>query len=226
MSAPLPAAVLWDMDGTLVDTEPSWTAAEYALVAEHGGTWSDEHAQAIVGSSLLVAAEYIRRHGGVALPAETIVETMLDHVVADVERAVVWRPGARELLEALRAAGVPCALVTMSWARLADAVVSILPAGTFAAVVTGDQVRQGKPHPEPYLEAARRLGVAAADCVAIEDSQTGVASAQAAGAVVVAVPHVVPVPPAPGRVVVASLEGLTPSGLATLADQVRAPRAS
>jgi HAD superfamily hydrolase (TIGR01509 family) len=162
----------------------------------------------------------------VALPAETIVEALIDRVVADVERSVVWRPGARELLEGLRAAGVPCALVTMSWTRLADAVVSVLPAGSFAAVVTGDQVRHGKPHPESYLEAARRLGVDPGDCIAIEDSQTGVASAQAAGAAVVAVPHVVPVPPAPGRVVVASLEGLTPSGLAGLANQVRAPRAS
>ncbi len=224
LSRPLPKAVLWDMDGTLVDTEPSWIAAEYALVAEHGGTWSDQHAHAIVGNPLLVSAEYIRRHGGVALPAETIVEQLIDRVVADVERHVAWRPGARELLEALRGAGVPCALVTMSWARLADAVVSTLPEGTFAAVVTGDQVRHGKPHPEPYLEAARRLGVDIDHCVAIEDSQTGAASAQAAGAAVVAVPHVVPVPPAPGRVVVASLDGLTPTGLAALADDLRARR--
>jgi HAD superfamily hydrolase (TIGR01509 family) len=224
MSGPLPKAVLWDMDGTLVDTEPSWIAAEYALVAAHGGTWSDQHAHALVGNPLLVSAEYIRRYGGVTLPAETIVEQLIDRVVADVERRVAWRPGARELLEALRAAGVPCALVTMSWARLADAVVSTLPEGTFAAVVTGDQVRHGKPHPEPYLEAARRLGVDIDDCVAIEDSQTGAASAQAAGAAVVAVPHVVPVPPAPGRVVVASLAGLTPAGLAALADDLRLSR--
>ena len=216
MSTPLPAAVLWDMDGTLVDTEPSWIDAEYALVAEHGGSWSDEHAHALVGSPLLVSAEYIRRHGGVDLPPAVIVEELLDRVVAEVRRAVPWRPGARELLLSLHAAGVPCALVTMSYARLADAVVGALPAGVFAAVVPGDQVRHGKPHPEPYLTAAQRLGVAPQECVAIEDSPPGVRSAQAAGAAVVAVPHVVPIPPGPGRVVVDTLEGLSPAGLARL----------
>ena len=221
MTPSLPAAVLWDMDGTLVDTEPSWIAAEYALVADHGGTWSDEHAHALVGNPLLVSAEYIRRHGRVDLPAEVVVEQLLDAVVADVRRRVPWRPGARELLGALQDAGVPCALVTMSYARLADAVLAPLPDGAFATVVTGDEVRHGKPHPEPYLTAARRLGVAPPGCVAIEDSLTGVASAEAAGCAVVAVPHVVPVPPGPGRVVVETLAGLTPSGLSGLA---RAPR--
>ncbi len=216
MNPSLPRAVLWDMDGTLVDTEPSWIAAEYALVAEHGGTWNDEHAHALVGNPLLVSGEYIRRHGGVDLPVEEIVEQLLDRVVADVRRSVPWRPGARELLLALREEGVPCALVTMSWARLVDAVLAQLPGDTFAAVVAGDQVRHGKPHPEPYLTAAARLGVAPGECVAIEDSQTGVASAHAAGAAVVAVPNVVAIPPGPGRVVVDTLEGLSPAGLARL----------
>jgi HAD superfamily hydrolase (TIGR01509 family) len=217
VSGDLPAAVLWDMDGTLVDTEPSWMAAEYGLVAEYGGSWSEEQARALVGNPLLVSAESIRREGGVDLPLEVIVERMLDHVVADVRRHLPWRPGARQLLAALRAAGVPCALVTMSYARLTDAVVSALPTGTFATVVTGDSVLNGKPHPEPYLTAARRLGVATQDCVAVEDSRTGAASAYAAGCAVVAVPHVVPVPPGPGIVVVDTLEGLTPAGLARVA---------
>jgi HAD superfamily hydrolase (TIGR01509 family) len=212
----LPAAVLWDMDGTLVDTEPYWIAAEYALVAEHGGTWSDAHAHALVGSDLLVSGEYIRRHGGVDLPAARIVEDLLDRVVASVLEHIPWRPGAQELLAALGADGVPCALVTMSYRRLADAVTAALPAGTFATVVTGDEVRYGKPHPEPYLEAAARLGVPVQECVAIEDSRTGVASAEAAGVPVLAVPHLVPIPEGPGRVVVATLEGLDREGLAEL----------
>jgi HAD superfamily hydrolase (TIGR01509 family) len=221
VSGELPAAVLWDMDGTLVDTEHYWMAAEYALVAEHGGSWSQEQARALVGNPLPVSAEYLQSSGGVDLPLETIVERMLDHVVAEVSRHLPWRPGAQELLEALRASDVPCALVTMSYARLTDAVVSALPPGTFAAVVPGDQVRYGKPHPEPYLTAARRLGVAPQDCVAIEDSRTGAASAHAAGAAVVAVPHVVPVPPVPGIVVVDTLEGLSPAALARLAGLAR-----
>jgi HAD superfamily hydrolase (TIGR01509 family) len=217
----LPAAVLWDMDGTLVDTEPYWIEAERELVAEHGGVWTDEHAHALVGNPLLVSAEYIRAYGNVDLPPEEIVERLLDGVVAAVRGRVPWRPGVRELLDELIGEGVPCALVTMSYARLAAAVVDQLPPGTFAAVVTGDEVRHGKPHPEPYLLAAARLGVAAQDCLAIEDSPPGTASAAAAGAAVVAVPCVVAVPPGPGHVVVPTLLGRGAAELYALAGRAR-----
>jgi HAD superfamily hydrolase (TIGR01509 family) len=202
-------AVLFDMDGTIVDTEPYWIAAEYALVEAHGGTWTDEHAHALVGNALLASAEYIREHGGVELASERIVELMLDDVVRAARTAMPWQRGARELLASVAAAGVPCALVTMSYRSLADAVMAALEPGTFAAVVTGDQVLDGKPHPEAYLTAAARLGVDPRRCVAIEDSPTGVASAEAAGCVVVAVPHHVPLEPAPTRTIVSSLEELT-----------------
>jgi HAD superfamily hydrolase (TIGR01509 family) len=211
-----PAAVLWDMDGTMVDTEPYWIEAEYALVAEHGGTWSDAHAHALVGNALLTSAEYIRRHGGVDLEPVQIVERLLDHVVERVRRHVPWRPGALELLGELRDHGVPCALVTMSWAPLAAAVTAWLPEDTFAAVVTGDQVTHGKPHPEPYLLAARLLGVDVEKCVAIEDSVTGLTSAEAAGVRTVAVPHLVHVPQAPGRAKVASLADVDVAWLSDL----------
>jgi HAD superfamily hydrolase (TIGR01509 family) len=213
----LPAAVLWDMDGTLVDTEPYWIDAERDIVAEHGGVWTDEDAHALVGNPLLVSAEYLRARGNVDLPAVEIVEQLLDRVVAAVRRRIPWRPGVRKLLDELTGEGVPCALVTMSWARLADAVTEQLPAGTFAAVVTGDRVRHGKPHPEPYLTAAALLGVRPGDCLAIEDSPTGTASASAAGVPVVAVPAVVPVPPGPGHVVVRTLEGHSAAELYALA---------
>lgn len=217
----VPAAVLWDMDGTLVDSEPAWIAAEFALVERHGGTWSHDRAHAIVGSDLLVAAAYIARHGGVDLPPERIVELLLDDVVAAVARHVAWRPGARELLAGVRAAGVPCALVTMSYRRLVDAVVSTLPAGTFAAVVTGDEVARGKPDAEPYRTAAALLGVAPGECLAIEDSPTGAASARAAGVPVLAVPHVVPVGPGPGLVVLPGLDGVGTGDLPGLAATAR-----
>src|SRR5947208_9589345 len=161
------------MDGTLVDTEPSWMAAEYALAARYGGAWSDADGLELVGSDLLDSARYMRRRMGINVTPEQIVEELLDEVTEQVERVVPWRPGAQELLASLREAGVPCALVTMSYARLTDAVVSALPPGTFGAVVTGDAVRNGKPHPEPYLTAARLLGVAPQDCLAIEDSPAG-----------------------------------------------------
>jgi HAD superfamily hydrolase (TIGR01509 family) len=198
-------AVLFDMDGTLVDTEPYWIAAEHALVESFGGTWTDEDARALIGNALPTSAAYIRERGGVPLPVDDIIDRLLDDVIAAARRAMPWRPGAVALLTQLADRGVPCALVTMSYARLADTLTALLPAGTFATVVTGDQVSDGKPHPEAYLTAAERLGADPAYCVAIEDSNTGIASAEAAGCVVVAVPHHVPIPAAPGRTIVDSL---------------------
>jgi len=201
------------MDGTLVDTEPYWIAAEHQIVEEHGGTWSDEYAHQLVGNDLMVSAVFIKEHGNVPWSPERIIDELLLRVVARVRDHVPWRPGARELLTALGEAGVPNALVTMSWRSLADAVVSALPDGAFDAVVTGDEVAHGKPHPEPYRAAARLLGVEPADCVAIEDSPTGVRSAVAAGVPTIAVPHVVAVPEQAGAVHLDTLAGVTPESL-------------
>ena len=209
-------AVLWDLDGTLVDTEPAWFAAEYRLVESFGGSWDDAHALALVGNPLLVSAAYLREHGGVALPLDEIVDRLLAEVVAAVEREVAWRPGVRRLLGELRAAGVPCAMVTMSYQSLAQSVAGQLPAGTFATMVTGDQVARGKPDPEAYLTAAQRLGVQPSRCVAIEDSPAGVASAEAAGCVVLAVQNQVPLAPAPGRTVLDDLAAVSVADLRAL----------
>lgn len=212
----LPSAVFWDMDGTLVDTEPYWINAEHAIVEEAGGIWNDEYAHQLVGNDLMVSAEFIRDNSPVSLEPVEIIEELLRRVIAQVTEHVPWRPGAVELLTALGEAGVPNALVTMSWRSLADAVVEALPPGTFTAVITGDEVEHGKPHPEPYLAAARALGVEVTDCVAIEDSPTGVRSAVAAGVPTLAVPHVVPVPVIVGAVQAPSLRGLTPRDLRAL----------
>lgn len=222
-SEPL-AAVLWDMDGTIVDTEPYWFAAEYDIVAAHGGTWTEEHARALVGSDLLDSGRYMREHGGVDLEPHEIVELLLDRVVTSVQQEVPWRPGARELLASVRAVGLPTALVTMSWRRFAVEVVGALPPGSFDALVVGDDVERGKPHPDPYVLAARHLGVDPSRCLAIEDSPTGVASALAAGCTVLAVPHVVSVPlpvdDATPLVVRDSLAGVTVEELVSM---MRAP---
>jgi HAD superfamily hydrolase (TIGR01509 family) len=212
----LPAAVLWDMDGTLVDTEPYWVAQQRLLVHEHGGTWTDEHARQLVGQDLLVSAHYILAHCPIELTPVEIVNELLAGVVARVTERVPWRPGARELLAALMDEEVPCALVTMSWESLATAVRSQLPRGSFAVVVTGDVVRHGKPHPESYLSAARLLGVDPAACIAIEDSPPGVASAVAAGICTIAVPHHVVVPETVGAVQISTLAGLAPQDLLPL----------
>ena len=209
------------MDGTLVDTEPYWINAEHAIVEEAGGVWSDEYAHQLVGNDLMVSAQFIKDHSPVEIEPVEIIEELLVRVIAQVREHVPWRPGAVELLTALGEAGVPSALVTMSWRSLAEAVVTALPEGTFTAVVTGDEVEHGKPHPEPYLAAARTLGVEVRDCVAIEDSPTGVRSAVAAGARTLAVPHVVPVPLTTGAVQVPSLQGLRPQDLVTIFDGAR-----
>ena len=187
----LPAAVLWDMDGTLVDTEPYWFEAERDLVESYGHEWPDHHAHALVGFDLLDSAEYIRQHGHVPLEPEEIVERMLVGVVERIREKLIWRPGARRLLAELNAAGVPCVLVTMSWRRLVEPIVEGLPDGTFQALIVGDEVPlgRGKPHPYPYEMGAAAVGADPRDCVAIEDSPTGVRSALTAGCQVVGVPN-------------------------------------
>jgi HAD superfamily hydrolase (TIGR01509 family) len=212
----LPEAVLWDMDGTLVDTEPYWIETEYALAEEYGGSWSEAHAMNLVGSDLLSSGRYIQQHMRVPLDPEEIVERLLDGVVARVQESVPWRPGAVELLTALTGAGVRCALVTMSYERFVAPILSHLPPETFRVIVTGDQVEFGKPHPEPYLTAAAALGVRPEDCVAVEDSNTGAKSAEAAGCTVLVVENHVPVLDGPRRVRRDTLEGLTPADLGVL----------
>lgn len=218
-SARLPAAVLFDMDGTLVDTEPHWVAAEYALVEKYGEQWTPADSKALVGGDLLTSAEYIRSHAGVDLPPETIVEFLLAEVTARTRLDVPWRPGARELLAAVRAAGVATGLVTMSWRSLTDTVVEVLPAGSFDVVVTGDAVTRGKPHPEPYATAMDRLGADPDLTVAIEDSPNGVASAHAAGCRVLAVPHSFGFEPPAGVVIRDTLVGLRPADLLGMFDR-------
>jgi HAD superfamily hydrolase (TIGR01509 family) len=212
------------MDGTLVDTEPYWIAAEHELVAAHGGEWNDEYAHLLVGNALEVSAQLIIDKSGIELTVPEIVDALLDRVVGHVEEQVPWRPGARELLDELGELGVPSLLVTMSWRRLAATVVRNLPEGAFTALVTGDEVGHGKPHPEPYLAAAALIGAEPADCVALEDSPAGVRSATAAGVPTLAIPHVVPVPPIPGAVHIDSLDGVRAADLLPLTESVRALR--
>lgn len=207
-----PAAVLWDMDGTLVDTEPYWMAAETQLVEKYGGTWSHEEALSLVGSGLWHSARVLQAKG-VELTEDEIIQTLTTQVMRQLDIAVPWRPGARELLEELHEAGIPAALVTMSIRRMAEHVVAALPSGHLAAIVAGDDVEHSKPHPEPYLKGAAALGVSAADCVAIEDSAPGVASAVASGAVVIGVPFFGEIPDVPGHTIWNTLAGRTVNDL-------------
>ena len=218
-----PAAVLWDMDGTLVDTEPFWFAAETALVERFGGTWTEDQARTLVGMGLKDAAAALREHG-VDLPPEEMVEVQTDHVIAHLRREVPWRPGALELLRALREAGVRTALVTMSVRRMAEVVADAVPFEAFDVIVSGSDVTHAKPHPEPYLTAAERLGVPIGDCVAIEDSPPGLASAVASGAATVGVPHMVPLPEGDRWRLWPTLERRSVADLAALAAETAGTR--
>ncbi len=209
------------MDGTIVDTEPYWIAAEHGLVEAHGGTWSHEQAMQLVGQSLTYSAG-ILQNAGVDLEIREIIDTLTAEVICGVRRRVPWRPGARELLDELHQAGVRCALVTMSEGPLAREIVASLPRPYFEFVVTGDTVAQGKPHPEAYLTAVKLLqgsdpALTIDHCVALEDSAPGVAAAVASGVSTVAIPHIVPLPDDPRHTTWDTLAGRTVSELVAIA---------
>jgi HAD superfamily hydrolase (TIGR01509 family) len=210
-------AVLWDMDGTLVDSEKVWAEVQIELLAGLGVTWTVEDCMTLIGSDLRDAVKvWMARIPEGRITAEELAEQMFSAVVDALRQEVTFQPGALELLRALRKEDVPCALVSASYRVMIDAVLGHLPPDLFDVIVAGDEVTLGKPHPEPYLTGAERLGVDPANCVVIEDSVTGTQAGTAAGMYVVAVPQWVTIPDAPRRLVVKSLEPLTPDSLRAL----------
>lgn len=223
MTSSLPAAVLWDMDGTLVDTEVYWMSAETALVERFGGTWTHEQALTLVGKGLESSAA-ILQDAGVRMSIPEIVQHLTEQVMIQlVERGNPLRPGAAELLRALRAAGVRTALVTMSLRSMADLVVSGLDPDSFDVIVAGDEVTRPKPHPDPYLRACAALGIDPANAVAIEDSPTGVGSAVAAGIPTIGVPLMVSLV-GTGATIWPTLEGRTLQDIADFCSHVGTDR--
>ena len=208
-------AVLFDLDGLLVDTEPLGQMAERAVIDRLGSDVTPAEQKELLGCSMRRTVEILLARAECPMPAAD-VETLLDETMIELVRqhGVPFRPGARELLAGVKACGIPHALVTSTGLRAADEILTA--AGLkFRVMVTGDDVSAAKPDPEPYRAAAALLGPAPADCVALEDSRPGVASAEAAGCRVIAVPSDVPIGSAPGRTVVRSLLDLraTPHGV-------------
>ncbi|HEV2375811.1 MAG TPA: HAD family phosphatase [Streptosporangiaceae bacterium] len=209
---PRPGAVLFDMDGLLVDSEPLWFEVERSVMARLGGTWGEEDQRALLGGSLDRSVTYMlmkategngARPGRTAGPDEVgrwLVEGMAEEIA---RKGLPLQPGASGLLAAVADAGLPHALVTSSQRLIMDAVLAATSV-KFPVTVCGEDVEHGKPAPDPYLRAATLLGAGPATCVALEDSPSGIAAAQAAGCAVIAVPTI-PIPPTPGLVIVGSL---------------------
>lgn len=220
---PEPRAVLWDFDGTLVDTEPLWGEVEAEIYAEHGLDVAELDLKRMVGESATATATMMADVIGGGLTPEQLFDLLHERVCARLRAGdLPWLPGARELLAELRAAGVRCALVTSSNRVVMEAVAEALPDG-FEFIIDGDDVTRSKPDPEPYHLALSRLGLTADDVIILEDSPPGTAAASAVGAVVLAVPREVPVGDAPRRRIrPEGLAGMTWAGLCEIWSEERA----
>ena len=229
------AAVLWDFDGTLVDTEPRWVEAELAILSSYGIMWESEKASSFTGGPMTDVCEAMAGEIGESATTEDVRHQLITMVSTfNREREVPWRPGVLDLLTEIREAGVPMAIVTGSAHAVVEPVLEAIHdriGNPFDTVVTFDDVTPGtaKPAPDPYLLAAERLGVDIADCLAIEDSPKGTTSATTAGAAVLTVDGLAEVGPGPRRVHRPDLSGLSLADLVSLwhlADEAAAPVAN
>jgi HAD superfamily hydrolase (TIGR01509 family) len=209
--------VLFDMDGLLVDTEPLWFETEAEVMARLGAPWTKLDQEQLLGGSMDNTVGYLLTRATRPAPPADVARWMTEGMLRRAaEGRVVVRPGARALLDEVARAGLPFALVTGSQRPFTEAVLAST-GFRFPVTVTGDDVTRTKPDPEPYLLAAKLLDADPGQCVALEDSPNGVASATTAGCLVVAVPTLLPVPPAPRRLVVQSLTDVSLATLRALA---------
>jgi HAD superfamily hydrolase (TIGR01509 family) len=209
-------AVLFDMDGTLLDSEKVWDVALDDLAEWLGGRLSVSGRTRMVGTPLGRSIAILHDDLGVDADAEASGAYLLGRAAELFARPLPWRPGAHELLDAVAAAGIPAGLVTSTHRGLTKLALRTLGADRFAAVVCGDDAPATKPAPDPYLMAAAQLGVTPAHCVAIEDSPVGLRAARTAGCVVLVVPNDVAIEPEPGIEIRPTLEGVTVADLRAL----------
>ncbi|NBR64739.1 MAG: HAD family phosphatase [Micrococcales bacterium] len=202
-------AVLFDMDGTLIDSEPYWMESEQALAQEHNGNWTHQDGLDVVGMSLDFSSKLLKDRANIPLEPTEIVDRLTNEVQGKLAKAIPWRPGAKELLLDLKKHGVKTALVTMSMHRMAQQVVDAIEFDAFNIIIAGDDVTRGKPHPEAYQKAAEALGFAPNRCIAFEDSISGLTSAETAGTLAIGIPHVIPIPENEGRTLWPTLVGVT-----------------
>jgi HAD superfamily hydrolase (TIGR01509 family) len=220
-------AVLFDMDGTLVDSEKLWDVSLQALYARLGGVLTPEVRVTTVGSSAEGLMRIVYTDLGLDQDPVAMEESatwLHDYTGELFEQGLTWLPGARELLDALKAAGVPMALVTNTRRALTERALKSIGSHYFSASVCGDEVEHAKPAPDPYRRAAHLLGVEPAQCLAIEDSVTGSQAAEAAGCPVLVVPNDVEVPDGPRRRHVASLAEMDVDALRAIHHELGASR--
>ncbi|MBO0776566.1 MAG: HAD family phosphatase [Actinobacteria bacterium] len=192
------------MDGLLVDSEPLWFEVERVVMARMGSDWNDADQEYLIGGSLRRSVGYMLGKAARPVAPGLLAHWLVDGMAQVIrERGVAVKPGAARLLAEVTAAGIPAALVTSAERAIMEATLAVTGL-RFTALVCAQDVTRPKPDPQPYQRAAAALGAGPRRCVALEDSPTGVSSAEAAGCVVIAVPSV-PMPPRPGRVTVASL---------------------
>ncbi|MFI6684556.1 HAD family hydrolase [Streptomyces sp. NPDC050485] len=213
-------AVFLDMDGTLVDTEGFWWDAEREVFAGLGHTLDESWRHVVVGGPMTRSAGFLIEATGADITLAELTVLLNERFEQRIGRGVPMMPGAERLLSELAAHNIPTALVSASHRRIIDKIVHSLGPANFALTIAGDEVARTKPHPEPYLLAARGLGADPVRCAVVEDTATGVAAAEAAGCRVVAVPSVAPIAAAAGRVVVGSLEEVDLAFLRTLITRV------
>ena len=224
-----PAAVLWDMDGTLVDSEKVWTVSLVETARWLGGELSAAAREAMVGSNMARTLGLLFDDLGLDRDPERMAQAeqwMTARTGELFAAGLEWRPGALDALRMVRAAGWPTALVTNTGRALTEMALESIGREHFTVTVCGDEVPRGKPDPDPYLRAAELLGVTATDCLAVEDSPTGTTAAERAGAAVLVVPCEVPVPAGPRRIHRTSLVGLTPEDVRVGYAETRGERAA
>ena len=209
------SAILFDMDGTLIDSEPLWLEAEIEIMEELGCNWDQQDQINCLGGPIDKTENYMQDRSNNIKPFGYFTEKLDDVMEKKLSTKLNLIPNALEIINDCKRSELKIALVTASSGRLMKAVLKRFPVGIFDAVVSYDDVKRSKPDPEPYLLAAKTLGVDITNCVVLEDSLTGVQSGLSAGAQVVGIPHLVKMPSNPNLRVVESLSEINMDRLIT-----------
>lgn len=202
------SAAFFDMDGLFLDSEPQWHLSQQEICARYSYSWDDDDQRICIGGPLSRVGDYISDICAHDMTGPEVVQELTEMMLVKLSTKAILMPGALDAVERVRKV-MPVALVSASPRILMDAALTTLPANFFQFSISADDVVRTKPFPDPYIEAAKRMGVTTSSCVVFEDSLTGIASAKSAGCAVVAVPHYVEVALAPKVRVVTSLEDVS-----------------